>query len=330
MDVGFAGTPAFAATALAAILEAGFEIPIVLTRPDRPQGRGLRVRPSPVKALAVERGVRLLQPAGLRNAGTRCGVLEIPIDVLVVAAYGLILPAEVLAWPRRGCLNIHASLLPRWRGAAPIERAILEGDTETGITIMYMDEGLDTGGIVDQWRVPISAAETTGTLTDRLAAVGADAIVAVLLRMRDGGMLAHRPQPPQGVTHAPKIAKSEGAIDWLEPAAAVARRVRAFDPAPGAAGFLGGKSVKVLAAEPVAATEAGAPPGRIISADASGIVVACGDGALRITALQPAGGRRMDAAAFVNGWRLEPGASFDPPPGASNRGASVSRAMTSG
>jgi methionyl-tRNA formyltransferase len=311
MRVGFAGTPAFAATSLAAILEAGFEVPLVLTRPDRPQGRGLRVAPSPVKVLALEHGIRVLQPASLKGAPMQAGALDPSLDVLVVAAYGLILPPEVLAGPRSGGLNIHASLLPRWRGAAPIERAILEGDAETGITIMQMDAGLDTGGIVDQWRIPIGPAETAGTLTARLALVGAHAVIAALTRLRDEDTLPVRDQPTLGISYAPKIAKSEGAIDWRNPAVAIARRVRAFDPAPGAASALDGESIKVWSAQSETAGDSRAPPGRVISADATGIVVACGEGALRVTTLQPAGGRRMDAASFINGRRLKPGVSFD-------------------
>ena len=311
IQVGFAGTPAFAATALTAILGAGFDVSLVLTRPDRPQGRGLRVLPSPVKVLALERGIRLMQPASLKAAEVRAGALEGGLDVLVVAAYGLILPPEALAIPRHGGLNIHASLLPRWRGAAPIERAILEGDAETGITIMQMDAGLDTGGIIDQCPVPIGPAETAGTLTARLAAVGAQAIVAALSCLRDEGALPARAQPAQGVSYASKIAKAEATLDWRKPAFALARRVRAFDPAPGAAGILDGEPLKVWSAHSEPASDPGAPPGRILAADASGIVVACGEGVLRITSLQPAAGRRMDAAAFINGRRLKPGASFD-------------------
>ena len=317
MQVGFAGTPAFAATALDAILRAAFPVPLVLTRPDRPQGRGLRTRPSPVKALAEARGIAVLQPSTLKSAEPRAAALAIPLDVLVVAAYGLLLPPEVLAWPRHGCINIHASLLPRWRGAAPIERAILAGDAETGICLMQMDEGLDTGPVIDRVRLPIAADETAGDLAARLAAAGATAIVAALERLRDAGGLSATAQPDAGVTHAPKIVKAEAAVDWNLAAVEIARRVRAFNPAPGATTALGGQPVKLWRAEPLPAAASAARPGEVLAAEASGIVVACGDGALRIVELQAAGGRRMAASAYIAGRRLGRGDAFDalPPPG---------------
>jgi methionyl-tRNA formyltransferase len=310
MRVGFAGTPTFAATALEAILGAGFPVPLVLTRPDRPQGRGLKVAVSPVKAFAARRGIAVLQPQTLRTPESRDAALAFPLDVMVVAAYGLLLPPGVLAWPKHGCLNIHASLLPRWRGAAPIERAILAGDFETGISVMKMDAGLDTGPVVDQVRVPIGPEETTGTLTLRLAAAGAAAMVATLVRLRDANRLDSTPQPNAGVTYAPKIASSEGRVDWRLSAATIARQIRAFDPAPGSTAALGGKPVKLWRAKPEAGT-INERPGLVLAADAAGVVVACGDGALRVTELQPAGGRRMDAAAFVAGRRLVRGEAFE-------------------
>jgi methionyl-tRNA formyltransferase len=327
MQVGFAGTPAFAATALDAILRAAFPVALVLTRPDRPQGRGLRTQPSPVKALAEARRIAVLQPSTLKSAEARAEALAIPLDVLVVAAYGLLLPPEVLAWPRHGCINIHASLLPRWRGAAPIERAILAGDAETGICLMQMDEGLDTGPVIDRVRLPIAADETAGDLAARLAAAGATAIVAALERLRDAGSLPATAQPVDGVTHAPKIMKSEAAVDWNLAAAEVARRVRAFNPAPGATTALGGQPVKLWRAEPLAAAASAGRPGEVLATELSGIVVACGDGALRIVELQGAGGRRMAAAAFVAGRRLARGDAFDalPPPGDATPGAARRR-----
>jgi methionyl-tRNA formyltransferase len=309
MRVGFAGTPAFAAAALAAILDAGFDVPLVLTRPDRPRGRGLAVLPSPVKALASGRGIPVLQPPTLGTPEARSEALAVPLDVLVVAAYGLLLPPAVLSWPRHGCINVHASLLPRWRGAAPIERAILEGDAETGISIMRMDEGLDTGPVIERVRVPIAADETGGTLTSKLAATGASAIVAALSRLRAAGALPAAPQPDAGATYAPKIAKREAVIDWTREAGAIARQVRAFDPALGAATTLGGLALKVWRASAEAAAP-GALPGTVLAAAPAGIVVACGEGALRIVLLQPAGGRRMDARAFLSGRALAPGAPF--------------------
>jgi len=310
MRVGFAGTPAFAATALQAILDAGFAVPVVLTQPDRPKGRGLRVEPSPVKALAIAHGLPVLQPASLKVADARAAVIAIPVDVLVVAAYGLILPPAILDWPRHGCLNIPASLLPRWRGAAPIQRALLAGDAETGVTIMQMDPGLDTGPTLDVVRIPIGARETTGTLHDRLAAAGAGAIVSVLRRLAGGELPVATPQPAEGATYAAKIERTETAIDWRLPAAAIERRVRAFDPAPGATTSLGGAPVKIWRAEVADVPAAGAEPGDVVGATAAGIVVACGAGALRVVELQPAGGRRVSAAAFVAGRRIAPGQRF--------------------
>jgi methionyl-tRNA formyltransferase len=310
MRVGFAGTPAFASAALGAILGAGFEVPVVLTRPDRPQGRGLHVQPSPVKALAAARGIETLQPPTLKTAESRAAAMAIPLDVLVVAAYGLILPPEVLGWPQHGCVNVHASLLPRWRGAAPIERAILDGDRETGISLMQMDAGLDTGPVIDQVKVTIADDDTGGTLTTRLAAVGAASIVAALGRLRDKGVLRAAPQPETGVTYAPKIAKHEAAIDWTASAEAIARRIRAFDPAPGATAMLGARAIRLRRADAVSASRVEAAPGTVLAAGAPGIIVACGDGALRIAELQPAGGRTMSAAAFVAGRGIVAGDAF--------------------
>jgi methionyl-tRNA formyltransferase len=309
--VGFAGTPPFAATALDAILRAGFPVALVLTRPDRPRGRGLKVLPSPVKALAAERGAPLLELPTLKTAEARAAVMAVPLDVLVVAAYGLLLPPHILAWPAHGCINIHASLLPRWRGAAPVERAILAGDAETGISLMQMDTGLDTGPVIERVPVAITPADTTGSLTSRLAATGAAAIVGALARLRDGGRLEASPQPKSGVTYAPKIGNAEAAIDWNLPASVLERRIRAFDPAPGATAMLDGAPVKLWRADIEPSTQAGARAGAVLATSAAGIVVACGEGALRVSELQPAGGRRMSAAAFAAGRRLAPGAAFD-------------------
>jgi methionyl-tRNA formyltransferase len=316
MQVGFAGTPAFAATALEAVLGAGFMVALVLTRPDRPRGRGLAVAPSPVKALAAGRGIPVLQPATLKDPEARAEALAVPLDVLVVAAYGLILPQAVLDWPRHGGLNIHASLLPRWRGAAPIERAILAGDAATGISIMRMDAGLDTGPVVSRTTVAITNDDTAGTLTARLAATGAAAIIAALQGLRDTGMLAATPQPADGATYAAKVEKGEAVIDWALPAAAIACRIRAFDPAPGATATLHGAPVKLWRAttEPPGGPFGAA--GAVLAADAHGMVVACGEGTLRVTELQPAGKRRMDVAAFLAGHRVAPGDAFDVAPAA--------------
>ncbi len=311
LRVGFAGTPDFAATALSAVLAAGFPVPIVLTQPDRPQGRGLRLTPSPVKALALAHGIPVLQPPTLKTPEGRAEALAVRLDVLVVAAYGLILPPAVLAWPRHGGINIHASRLPRWRGAAPIQRALLAGDAATGVTIMQMDAGLDTGPAIDAVDVPIAPRETAGTLTAKLATAGAAAIVAVLERLARDGRLDAVAQPADGATYAAKVDRGEAHLDWSRPAPVLDRTVRAFDPVPGAFTQFGGEPVKVWSAEPLAGPAA-APAGTVVAAGAAGIDVACGEGVLRIATVQPAGGKRMSAAAFAAGRALVAGMRFGP------------------
>ncbi len=312
LRVGFAGTPEFARQALDAIAEAGFTIPLVLTRPDKPKGRGLGLAAAPVKASALARGIPVLQPATLRTPEARAEVLRIPLDVLVVAAYGLILPPDVLAWPRHGCLNVHASLLPRWRGAAPIQRAIEAGDAVTGITIMQMDEGLDTGPMIATREVPIGPRETGGSLHDRLAATGAALVVEALRRLERDGRLPATPQPEGGATYAARLTDRDARIDWTDGAAAIDRRIRALDPAPGAYTTLAGVVVKLWRAEPRPEAP-GAEPGTVLAATAAGIDVACGEGTLRILELQRAGGRRLPAAALVAGRFVAPGARFVAP-----------------
>jgi len=301
MRVGFAGTPEFAARALAAILEAGHTIPLCLTQPDRPKGRGLKVDASPVKALALDRGIALFQPATLKSDDARQSVVATPVDVLVVAAYGLLLPADML--------------LPRWRGAAPIQRAIEAGDSTTGITIMRMDAGLDTGPIVTSVETPIASGETAGTLSARLTALGARAIVDVLDRLSRDHTLPSTPQPPHGVTYAPKIERAERIADWLQPPAALERKLRSLDPVPGVAASLDGVELKLWAAEVLSEASESAP-GTVIRAGYAGIDVACGPtaprGTLRITELQPAGGRRMAAGAYLAGRAAAPGTRFLP------------------
>lgn len=309
MRVVFAGTPEFAAVALDALLAAGFTVPLVLTQPDRPAGRGMKLQASPVKQRALAAGIPVAQPQGLKldgkyatdAAAAREALLAAQADVMVVAAYGLILPPWVLDTPPRGCLNIHASLLPRWRGAAPIHRAIEAGDAETGITIMQMDAGLDTGDMLLVGREPIQADDTTAVLHDRLAVLGGRLIVEAL----QAAALSRTPQPAEGVTYAHKIEKAESAIDWRQPAVDIERRLRAFDPFPGGAALLAGEVVKVWRAEVVAGQGA---PGEVI---APGPVVACGEGALRLTELQRAGGKRGPAAAFLQARPIAPGERFD-------------------
>ena len=309
MRVVFAGTPEFAAVALDALLHAGFDVPLVLTQPDRPAGRGMKLQASAVKQRALAAGIPVAQPQGLKldgkyaadAAAAREALIAARADVMVVAAYGLILPPWVLDTPPRGCLNIHASLLPRWRGAAPIHRAIEAGDAETGITIMQMDAGLDTGDMLLVGREPIQPDDTTAVLHDRLAALGGRLIVQALR----APTLARTPQPAEGVTYAHKIEKAESTIDWRQPAAEIERRLRAFDPFPGGVATLAGEAVKVWRAEPVAGQGA---PGEVI---APGPVVACGEGALKLTELQRAGGKRGPAAAFLQARPLAVGERFD-------------------
>jgi methionyl-tRNA formyltransferase len=307
MHIGFAGTPAFAAVALAAILEAGFSVCLVLTRPDRPHGRGMTREPGPVKALALAHRIPVLQPANLGEPAVRDQITALAVDALVVAAYGLILPKPILDWPRHGCINIHASLLPRWRGAAPIQRALLAGDRETGISIMVVDEGLDTGPIIARCPLPMAERETAGSLHDKLAQVGARAIVEALRQLQREGQLPAEAQPAAGMTYAAKIDRSEARIDWRQSAEAIDRRIRAFNPTPGAQTTLAGETVKLWEAVPAAASGA---PGTVVRADATGIVVACGEGALNLTTLQRPGGRRLSAAAFLAGHRVATGSQL--------------------
>ena len=325
MKIIFAGTPDFAATALAMLHDAGVEIALVLTQPDRPAGRGMQMQASAVKQFAIAHGIPVAQPVSLRldgkypaDAETAHALLRAtPHDVMVVAAYGLILPPSVLAIPPRGCLNIHGSLLPRWRGAAPIHRAIEAGDTQTGITIMQMDAGLDTGPMLTMQAVPISEQHTTGMLHDELAGLGGVMIVEALREMAEQpGPLAATPQPEEGVTYAPKILKDEAQLDFSQPAAVVARKIRAFNPFPGAIARFGDVTLKLWNAQEVAALPAqrsdDAAPGTVLAADTEdGILIACGTdssgGMVRITELQKPGGKRLGAVEFLQGFALAGG-----------------------
>ena len=297
------GTPAFAVPALAALADAGHDVAAVYTQPPRPAGRGQRERRSAVHDLADARGLPVRTPARLRDPGEYDAFSALGADVAVVAAYGLILPRPILDAPRLGCVNIHASLLPRWRGAAPIQRAILAGDAVTGVTIMRMDEGLDTGTMLLAESIPIGAADTAGTLTERLAAIGARLVVDALPRLARGELHA-TPQASEGVTLAPKIGKDEARLDWTRSAAELERAVRAFDPWPGAFCMLGEQRLKVRAAAVESAPKS-APPGTMLD---DRLLVACGAGALRLARVQPAGGRALDAAAFVRGRPIPAGA----------------------
>ncbi len=315
MRLIFAGTPEFAQVAMAALNAAGHEIVLVLTQPDRPAGRGMKLQPSPVKQWALDHVVPVAQPRSLRldgkypedAAAARQTLLAAQADAMIVAAYGLILPQWVLDLPPRGCLNIHASLLPRWRGAAPIHRAIEAGDTETGITIMQMDAGLDTGDMLLVRTEAIAPTDTTAVLHDRLAALGGEAIVQALATI---DQLQRQPQPAEGVNYAHKIDKAEAALDWSLPAEVLARRIRAFDPFPGMTVPLhtdaGTETLKLwqAVAEPL---QSAAEPGTVVQADASGVRVACGQGQLCLTQLQRPGGKRLGAADFLRGCPVQPG-----------------------
>jgi methionyl-tRNA formyltransferase len=316
MRVAFAGTPAFARTALQSLHGAGFAIPLVLTQPDRPAGRGLKLQPSPVKQFAVEHAIAVAQPQGLKLDGrhaddaraAQAALQAAQVDACVVAAYGLILPRWLLNLPRLGCLNIHASLLPRWRGAAPVQRAIQAGDARTGVTIMQMDEGLDTGDMLLVEPLAITADDTAATLTERLAALGARLVVEALELAARGG-LRRTPQPADGISYAHKITKDEAPIDWTQPAEVLERQVRAFDPFPGASFALAGQPMKLWRAA-VVPNEAAAAPGTVLRIDAGGPVVACGAGALQLQTLQRAGGRRLPAAEWLAGQPLPLGTSI--------------------
>ncbi|QIL71155.1 methionyl-tRNA formyltransferase [Diaphorobacter sp. HDW4B] len=328
MKIVFAGTPEFAAVALKRLLAAGFEVPLVLTQPDRPAGRGMKLQASPVKQCALEHGIPVSQPRSLRLDGkypdeataAKEALLASDADCMVVAAYGLILPQWVLDLPRLGCLNIHASLLPRWRGAAPIHRAIEAGDAETGVTIMQMDAGLDTGDMLLVEALPISGKDTTATLHDKLADLGGRMIVEAL-EIAACGTLTPIKQPEAGVTYAHKIEKAESAIDWNLPAEVTSRRVRAFDPFPAASTTFNGETIKVWAAELPLETESdsavqaqlrakaqNSPVGQILEIGTNGMDVACGNGTiLRLTALQRAGGKRLPFADFLRGFAVKSG-----------------------
>lgn len=308
LRIVFMGTPEIAGESLRALIQSGrFQLLAVVCQPDQPRGRGLKLQPPPVKEIAAREKIPVLQPARVRDENFLRELRGLQPDVVAVTAYGQILPHGVLDLPRYGCLNVHASLLPRYRGAAPIQWAILNGETETGVTIMQMDAGLDTGDIVAQEKTPIQPGDNAQSLHDRLGRLGAELLVKTLPDYAEG-KITPRPQPPAGVSYAPKIRKSDGTIDWKQPADAVWNRVRAMVPWPGAFTHLPGESglclLKIWEAE--TAAQSGAP-GRVLSAGPDGIVVACGAGALRIRSLQREGGKRLSAREFLAGHALRPG-----------------------
>jgi len=301
MRLIFAGTPEFAVAALKALIAAGHEISLVLTQPDRPAGRGMKLKASPVKAVALAHGLTVAQPENLKSEAARQPLLAAGAEAMVVAAYGLILPEAALAMPRLGCVNIHASLLPRWRGAAPIHRAIEAGDRETGITLMRMDKGLDTGAMLTRAALPILDSDTTGSLHDKLAELGAREIVALLPRLET---MAGEKQDDTLATYAKKIARNDARLDWSRPAEELDRRIRAFNPFPGAHALFANESIKVWRARPV--MDAG-QPGTVLSVSKEGLRVACGSGALDILEVQKPGGKRLAIAAFLTGGSIKPG-----------------------
>ncbi|HQT26599.1 MAG TPA: methionyl-tRNA formyltransferase [Burkholderiales bacterium] len=308
MKIVFAGTPQFAAAALEALLAAGHEIPLVLTQPDKASGRGMKTTQSPVKMLALGHGLPVFQPKSLKNDREAERLLaSLDADVMVVAAYGLILPEPVLNIPRLGCINIHASLLPRWRGAAPIQRAILAGDERTGITLMQMDAGLDTGDILSMTETPISAHDTGQTLHDRLAELGAKGIADLLSEERQE-RFPGKPQPEEGACYAAKLTKTEAAIDWRKDAAEIERMVRAFDPFPGACCVFEETPLKIWLARVVPGMNG--KPGEALSAAKEPLIVACGKDALELLVLQKPGGKRLRASEFLSGFPVPKGALF--------------------
>jgi methionyl-tRNA formyltransferase len=304
LRVVFAGTPAFAARALEAIVASGHQVLAVFTQPDRPAGRGMRMASSAVAHVAEQHGIEVLKPLTLRQGDAESRLRELSPDVMVVAAYGLLLPSAMLQIPLRGCLNIHASVLPRWRGAAPIQRALLAGDAVTGVSIMQMDAGLDTGRVLLDRTVPIGPRETAGALTTALAALGAQAIVETLSRL---DTLCPMEQDETRATYASKITKAEARIDWAQPNTVVDRRVRAFNPVPGAQTRFAGEVLKIWEAEPEPGCGA---PGEVLVAEGGRLVVACAEGALALMEVQRPGGKRMPVRDFLRGARIVPGALF--------------------
>jgi methionyl-tRNA formyltransferase len=307
MRLVFAGTPDFAVPSLDALLRHGHEIVAVYTQPDRPAGRGRQAKASPVKQYALEHGLRVQQPAKL-GAEEVAALRELAPAAMIVVAYGLILPPAILEIPRLGCINVHASLLPRWRGAAPIQRAIEAGDDRSGVTIMQMDAGLDTGVMLLQRDTPINNDDTGGSLHDRLATLGAEALVQALEGLAQGSVTP-QPQDDAAASYAAKLSKKEGVIDWQQPADRLARQVRAFNPWPATSCRWRGRRLRILAAD--AEPGDGTSPGTVLAASPDGIRVATGEGVLVVTRLQAEGGTAQDVGAFLNGHALAAGEALD-------------------
>ncbi len=306
MNIIFAGTPEFAVPALAALIEAGHHISLVLTQPDRPAGRGMKLKASPVKVLAEQHGLTVFQPATLKDASAQATIEATNADVMIVAAYGLIIPTVILNMPRHGCYNIHASLLPRWRGAAPIHRSLLAGDTETGVTIMEVVPALDAGAMVSKGIVAITETDTTQSLHDALSAQGAALMVEAMQQLQDSGVLPSIPQDESLVTYAHKLEKAEAAIDWRKSAVEISRQVRAFNPFPVAQSLLNGETCRLWMA---VAKPGKAKIGEVVSVQ-DGILIGCGEGLLLVSELQAPGGKRLSAQAFVQGHHLKVGDYF--------------------
>lgn len=310
MNLVFAGTPEFAVPALQALLAAGHRILAVYTQPDRPAGRGRKLAPSPVKEFALAHGLTVCQPATLKNPAEADALHQLAPQAMIVIAYGLLLPPSILRIPEHGCINVHASLLPRWRGAAPIQRAIESGDAETGVTLMQMEEGLDTGPMLARATTPIRDTDTGASLHDRLSEMGARMLVDALAQLEQGTLTA-QPQDDTQACYAPKLRKDEARLDWKNSATVLARRIRAFNPWPVAQTTLNGQTLRVWMAHSESGNAA-AEPGTILSADDNGVRVACSEGVLCMTRLQAEGGKPLDARSFLNGRPLNPGMRFDP------------------
>lgn len=306
MKLIFAGTPEFAVPALAALIKAGHELALVLTQPDRPAGRGMKLKASPVKILAAQHNIPVLQPATLKQLDIQADIAAVEADAMIVAAYGLIIPSTVLAMPRYGCYNIHASLLPRWRGAAPIQRAMLAGDSETGVTIMEVVPALDAGAMISRGVIPITESDTAQTLHDSLAELGATLMVEAIEKLAGEGRLPAEPQDESQVTYAAKLEKAEAAIDWALDADDLSRQVRAFNPFPVAHTRLHDEICRIWMARAVTGTYDAAAPGTVVAFD-GGIIVSCGKGWLRLEELQLPGGKRLKAQDFLAGHTLEIG-----------------------